>query len=99
MRTNRQRTNARLLALAAFAGATVVASSPALAQALQPVVRTSGIIQDTVVAICLALMTAGIGIAGYRIMFAGANFRDVSNLVIGGSIAGAAAALAAVFIV
>lgn len=84
---------------ASLAVVIAAACNPAMAQALQPVVRTSTIIQDTVIAICLALMTAGIGIAGYKIMFSGANFRDVSNLVIGGAIAGAAAALAAVFIV
>jgi len=43
------------------------------------------------------LMTVGVGIAGYKIMFAGASFRDVSNLLFGGAIAGAAAGIATVF--
>jgi hypothetical protein len=71
--------------------------NPAMAQALEPVVRGATIARDTVVAITLLLMTVGVGMAGYKIMFAGASFRDVSNLLFGGAIAGAAAAIAAVF--
>jgi hypothetical protein len=76
----------------------LAATSPATAQALAPVVRGATIARDTVVAITLLLMTVGVGIAGYKIMFAGASFRDVSNLLFGGALAGAAAAIAAVFI-
>jgi len=79
-------------------GAGLAATSPAMAQALAPVVRGATIARDTVVAITLVLMTVGVGIAGYKIMFAGASFRDVSNLLFGGALAGAAAAIAAVFI-
>ena len=75
----------------------VAASSPAAAQALIPVVRGAAIARDTVLAITLLLMTVGVGMAGYKIMFAGATFRDVSNLLFGGAIAGAAAAIAGVF--
>ena len=78
--------------------AALFATSPAMAQALEPVVRGATIARDTVVAITLLLMTVGVGMAGYKIMFAGASFRDVSNLLFGGAIAGAAAAIAAVFI-
>ena len=78
-------------------GAALAATSPAMAQALEPVVRGAMIARDTVVAITLLLMTVGVGMAGYKIMFAGASFRDVSNLLFGGAIAGAAAAIAAVF--
>jgi len=78
-------------------GAALAATSPAMAQALEPVVRGATIARDTVVAITLLLMTVGVGMAGYKIMFAGASFRDVSNLLFGGAIAGAAAAIAAVF--
>ena len=78
-------------------GAALAASNPAMAQALEPVVRGATIARDTVVAITLLLMTVGVGMAGYKIMFAGASFRDVSNLLFGGAIAGAAAAIAAVF--
>ena len=84
------------MALIVF-GAALAASSPAMAQALEPVVRAATIARDTVVAITLVLMTVGVGMAGYKIMFAGASFRDVSNLLFGGAIAGAAAAIAAVF--
>ena len=79
-------------------GASLAATSPAIAQALDPVVRGATIVRDTIVAITLLLMTVGVGIAGYKIMFAGASFRDVSNLLFGGALAGAAAAIAAVFI-
>ena len=77
--------------------AALAASSPAMAQALEPVVRGATIARDTVVAITLLLMTVGVGMAGYKIMFSGASFRDVSNLLFGGAIAGAAATIAAVF--
>ena len=85
-----------VMALLVF-GAALAASNPAMAQALEPVVRGATIARDTVVAITLLLMTVGVGMAGYKIMFAGASFRDVSNLLFGGAIAGAAAAIAAVF--
>ena len=75
----------------------LAATDPALAQALEPVVRGATIARDTVVAITLLLMTVGVGMAGYKIMFAGASFRDVSNMLFGGAIAGAAAAIATVF--
>ena len=78
--------------------AALAATTPAFAQALEPVVRGATIIRDTVVALSLLLMTAGVGIAGYKIMFAGANFRDVSALMIGGAVCGGAAAIAAIFI-
>ena len=84
------------IALMVF-GAALAATSPAMAQALEPVVRGATIARDTVVAITLLLMTVGVGMAGYKIMFAGASFRDVSNLLFGGAISGAAAAIAAVF--
>jgi hypothetical protein len=86
------------LATAAVLGAlALVATEPAMAQALEPINRGANIIRDTVTTICLALMTAGVGIAGYKIMFAGASFRDCSNLLIGGAISGGAAAIAGMF--
>ncbi len=88
-----------LLVISAGLLAGLLATSPALAQALAPVVRGATVARDTIVAITLLLMTVGVGIAGYKIMFAGASFRDVSNLLFGGALAGAAAAIAAVFIV
>ena len=69
-----------VMALLVF-GAALAASNPAMAQALEPVVRGATIARDTVVAITLLLMTVGVGMAGYKIMFAGASFRDVSNLL------------------
>lgn len=87
----------RLATAAVIAAIAIVAAEPAMAQALEPINRGANIIRDTVTAICLALMTAGVGIAGYKIMFSGASFRDCSNLLIGGAVAGGAAALAAAF--
>ena len=84
------------IALMVF-GAALAASNPTMAQALEPVVRAATIARDTVVAITLLLMTVGVGMAGFKIMFAGASFRDVSNLLFGGAVAGAAAAIATVF--
>ena len=94
--TARANTSRAAIAFLVFAAA-LAATHPAAAQALQPVVRGATIARDTVVAITLLLMTVGVGMAGYKIMFAGASFRDVSNLLFGGAIAGAAAAIATVF--
>ena len=71
---------------------------PAMAQALAPVVRASTIVRDTVTGVCLLLLTSAWGMAGYKVAFAGANFRDVSANIIGGAIAGGAATMAALFI-
>jgi type IV secretion system protein VirB2 len=84
------------LALACLVSA-LAATSPVMAQALEPVARAANIARDTVVGITLVMMTIAVVIAAYKIMFAGANFRDVSNLVFGGAVAGGAAAIAAVF--
>ena len=54
------------IALLVF-GAALAASNPAMAQALEPVVRGATIARDTVVAITLLLMTVGVGMAGYKI--------------------------------
>ena len=78
--------------------ATLGMVEPAMAQALAPVVRASTIVRDTVTAVCLLLLTAAWGMAGYKIAFAGANFRDVSANIIGGAVAGSAATMAALFI-
>jgi type IV secretion system protein VirB2 len=83
----------------AVLGAALLMADPAAAQALQPVVRGATIIRDTVIGIALLVMTAAVGIAGFRVAFSGASFRDVSNLVVGGALAGGAAAIAAIFVV
>jgi uncharacterized membrane protein YidH (DUF202 family) len=68
------------IALMVF-GVALAASNPAMAQALEPVVRGAMIARDTVVAITLLLMTVGVGMAGYKIMFAGASFRGEADLL------------------
>jgi type IV secretion system protein VirB2 len=89
---------AALLAVVCLSTSSFLMTDPVIAQALAPVVRSATIIRDTVVAIALLVMTAAIGIAGFRVAFSGASFRDVSNLVVGGALAGGAAAIAAIFI-
>lgn len=93
-----KRTTQLLGGALAILGTALLMADPAAAQALQPVVRSATIIRDTVVGIALLVMTAAIGIAGFRVAFAGASFRDVSNLVVGGALAGGAAAIAAIFV-
>lgn len=91
--------NQKWLVMALFAiAATVFLVDPVMAQALEPVVKTSNIIRDTMVAICLSLLTIAWGVAGYKIAFNGASFRDMGGPIIGGAIAGSAAIMAAVFI-
>jgi type IV secretion system protein VirB2 len=89
---------AAVLAIVCLSTSSFLMTDPAIAQALAPVVRSATIIRDTVVAVALLVMTAAIGIAGFRVAFSGASFRDVSNLVIGGALAGGAAAIAAIFV-
>jgi hypothetical protein len=86
------------LVLTALAIACIVFADPAAAVALAPVTRTSGIVRDTIVAICLAVMTAAWGFGGMKMAFAGASLRDMQAPLIGGTIAGGAAAMAAAFI-
>lgn len=91
--------NARTAALGAVTfAASMALVDPVLAQALEPVNRASNIMRDTIVTVCLAILTIAWGVAGFKIAFAGANFRDMSGPIIGGAIAGSAATLAAVFI-
>ena len=71
---------------------------PAMAQVLAPVERVSTIIKDTAVVICLSLLTVAWCVAGYKIAFNGASFRDMGGPIIGGAIAGSAAIMAALFI-
>jgi hypothetical protein len=77
---------------------TIVMVDPAMAEALAPVTKAGEIIRDTIVALAVILLTAAWGIAGYKIAFNGANFRDVTANIIGGALAGSAGALAAVFV-
>ena len=48
-------------------------------------------------AITLGLMTVGFGVAGYKMMFEGATVRDSKGLLMGATLAGGAAAMAAAF--
>ena len=88
----------RWLVVGAAILATALLADPAMAQALEPVTRAGTIIRDTVVGLALVILTAAWGIAGYKIAFNGADLRAVSGNIIGGAIAGGAAALAAVFV-
>ena len=86
------------LMCAAVAVTFLAFADPASAQVLAPVARTSGIVRDTIVGICLAAMTGAWGFAGMKMAFAGATLRDSQGPLIGGTIAGGAAAMAAAFI-
>jgi len=88
----------RYLVAGAMLATAALLADPAMAQALEPVTRAGTIIRDTVVGLALVILTAAWGIAGYKMAFNGANFRDVTGNIIGGAIAGGAAALAAVFV-
>lgn len=87
-----------LIARAAVLGMLAAAGSAhAGAGPIQGVVTGVNIVLATVTAVCLALATIGIGICGYKIIFDGATFRDVSNKLLGSAIAGSAGAVAAMF--
>jgi ammonia channel protein AmtB len=88
----------KFLAVALLMVAAVFMMDPAMAQVLAPVQRTSNIIRDTMVAICLAVLTVAWGIAGYKVAFQGADFRSVTGPILGGAMAGSAAIMAALFI-
>ena len=88
----------QVVMFAAVAVACLAYANPATAQVLAPVERSSGIIRDTIVGICLAGMTGAWGFAGLKMAFAGATLRDSQGPLIGGTIAGGAAAMAAAFI-
>ncbi|WP_066334598.1 TrbC/VirB2 family protein [Azohydromonas lata] len=82
--------------LALLAAFLVLTSLPQAAHAGLP--DLEGKVNDIVTwlqAAGIALFTAGIMWAGYRMVFAGAQFRDVSNILWGGVLAGGAAAFAA----
>jgi TrbC/VIRB2 pilin len=86
------------LALAVLMVTAVFMVEPAFAQTLAPVVNISNLIRNTMVAVCLAMLTIAWGMAGYKMMFNGASVRDVGGPILGGAVAGSAAAMAALFI-
>jgi ammonia channel protein AmtB len=88
----------KLLVWALLMVTAILMADPAMAQVLAPVQRTSNIIRDTMVAICLAVLTVAWGIAGYKVAFQGADFRSVTGPILGGAMAGSAAIMAALFI-
>lgn len=86
---------APVLTMALFS---LLLTDSALAQALEPVVHASDIARDTAVTVCAGILTVAWAVAGYKMTFQGAAFRDVSSLVLGGAISGAAAAIAKLFV-
>ncbi len=91
-------TKSQALRMVAVTALAVAAAHPAFADALSPVVRSSTILRDTIVTICLLIMTGAWGFAGYRISFNGASVRDCAGPFLGGTLSGGAAAMAAAFI-
>ncbi|HEN3303487.1 TPA: TrbC/VirB2 family protein [Yersinia enterocolitica] len=55
-------------------------------------------VQDVLTGVALVTVTCAILWAGYKILFGGQTFREVSPIVIGGILVGAAAQIAAMFI-
>lgn len=55
-------------------------------------------VQDVLTGVALVTVTCAILWAGYKILFGGQTFREVSPIVIGGILVGAAASIAAMFI-
>lgn len=78
-------------------GATAAGLAHAGGGPIAGVVNGVNIVLATVTAVCLALATIGVGICGYKIIFDGATFRDISNKLLGSAVAGSAAAIAALF--
>lgn len=73
------------------------ATAHAGASPIPGVVNGVNIVLATVTAVCLAIATIGVGICGYKVIFDGATFRDVSNKLLGCAISGAAGGIAAMF--
>jgi len=89
-----------LAARVAVAGLLAAAGSAhAGAGPIQGVVTGVNIVLATVTAVCLALATIGVGITAYKIMFEGANFRDMTKMLLGAAIAGSAGTIAGMFMV
>lgn len=98
--TNRSNTlQFKQLLLASMALAFMALAGPAFAQTavLQPVVNITTIFLNTAVAVTLGIATIAVIVAGYKMMFQGASFRDVSNLLLGGAVSGGAGAIASLF--
>lgn len=75
-----------------------VAASPALAGAgggFDKVEETADEVVELLVTIAVVVVTAAIMWAGYKMIWAGAKLADVANILIGGTLIGGAAALAA----
>lgn len=90
---------ARAFCVASVAIALTICAGGASAQAqvFQPVVTISTLLLNTLTAITLVVGTIAVCIAGWKILFQGASFRDVSNLLIGGAVSGGAGTIAALF--
>lgn len=94
----RTRAQNRALRMAALTlGATVAGLAHAGGGPIAGVVNGVNIVLATVMAVCLALATIGIATCGYKILFEGASYRDMSAKLLGSAVCGSAAAIAAMF--
>lgn len=75
----------------------LIAGNAANAGPVAGVVTAANIALATTTAVTLALATIGFAFCGYKVMFDGATFRDISGKLFGAAICGAAGATAALF--
>lgn len=79
----------------AVIGAVVLATAnTSQAAGVERVNKTVEMIQTALTSIAVAVVTIAIMVAGYKIIFGGQTFREVSPLLIGGVLIGAAAEIA-----
>ncbi|WP_051244494.1 TrbC/VirB2 family protein [Azohydromonas australica] len=86
-------------ALSAFLAAVALASLPMAAHAgLPDIAGKANAIAAWLIGAGLAVMTGAVVWAGFRVLFQGADFRSLSNLLWGGLLIGGAAIFAAFFL-
>ncbi len=102
--TRNQSPRANIKPLLAIGLALFCASTSCLAGAgggggaIASIVKGATIVEATVIAIALLVLTTAWGVAGFKVAFQGAAFRDVASLIVGGAMGGGCAAIAAMFI-
>lgn len=78
--------------------ATMAFANPSFGAGLQKVNTLVQNIQDVLTAVAIGVVTIAILIAGYKILFGGQTFREVSPIIVGGIIIGAAVEIASLLV-
>ena len=73
-------------------------ANPSFGAGLQKVNTLVQNIQDVLTAVAIGVVTIAILIAGYKILFGGQTFREVSPIIVGGIIIGAAVEIASLLV-